>query len=225
MTQPIASVVMPVWNEKTHIGMLLSRMPKEYEIIVVDDGSTDNTVQVVRTFGHEPVMLGKNHGKGYACLRGAEKAKSEYVIFMDGDLQHDPRDLKVFSKEIRKNDIVLGCRDFSSLPFHRRLSNLFANYVVSYITQGKFRDVQCGFRAVKKSKLAKLELSNNGYEFEIEMIIKASKAKMKIKEVPVSVSYSWKSIHGKKIRVGSRMHPLKSLRQMLYLFECFVFHA
>lgn len=225
MAQPAASVIIPTWNEKAHIGMLLSRMPKDYEVIVVDDGSTDNTVQVVRTFGYEPLILGKNRGKGYACMAGAKRAKSEYLIFMDGDLQHDPRDLKVFASEIRKSDIVLGCRNFSSMPFHRRLSNLFANYVVSYITQRKFSDVQCGFRAIRKSKLSGLELSNNGYEFEIETIIKASKAKMKIKEVSVSVSYSWKSIHGKKIKVGSRMHPLKSLRQMLYLFECFVFHA
>ena len=225
MPKPEASVVIPAWNEKAHIGMLLSRMPKGYEVIVVDDGSTDNTAQVARTFGYEPIELGSNHGKGYACLEGAKAAKSDKIIFMDGDLQHDPGDLHKFTKALQKSDLVLGYRDFSAIPFHRRLSNWIANAVINYVARAKFRDVQCGFRAIKKSRLMELELSNSGYEFEIEMIIKACKQNMRISEVPISVAYHWISSHGRKIRVGSRMHPLKSIRQMAFLFECFVYHA
>jgi dolichol-phosphate mannosyltransferase len=225
MPKPIASVIIPVWNEKQHIGMLLNHMPKGFEIIVVDDGSTDNTVQVVRTFGYEPLVLGANHGKGYACKAGAEQAKSDYLIFMDGDLQHDPRDLQHFAKELKRNDMVIGFRNFKATPLHRRFSNWLARVVINYITERHFHDVQCGFRAIKKSKFLELDLSNRGYEFELEMVIKAVKSGIKIKEIPISVSYHWVSSHGKKIKIGSRMHFFSSLKQLAYLFDCFIEHG
>jgi len=215
----MASIIIPAKNEKENIGLVLSNIPKKHQIIVVDDGSTDNTSDVVRAFGYEPIRIEKNLGKGNACRVGVEHAKNENIVFMDGDFQHDPKDIAKILKELRKNDLVIGYRDFNKIPWYRNMSNRFATKLVNYITKKNFRDVQCGFRGIKKSKFQKLNLKGNGYEFENEMIINAVKNRLKIKEIPIKTKYHNISYTG-KMRVGSRMPMLKSFKLFLYLIGC-----
>ena len=183
-------VIIPVKNEKNNIGKVLSRIPKKYNVIVVDDGSTDNTSAVVKSFGFKTIILEKNQGKANACKVGVDyinktNPKSELIIFMDGDAQHDPKDIPKIVKKLNKNDLVIGYRDLKAMSIQRQLSNKFARKLINYITKKDFKDVLCGFRGIKKTKFQLLNIERSGYEFEAEMIIKAIKNKFKIDNVPV----------------------------------------
>jgi glycosyltransferase involved in cell wall biosynthesis len=188
-----ASVVIPAYNEEKKIESVLRnirKLKRKYQVVVVDDGSEDNTSDVAAASGYKAVHLKKNMGKGYACRAGAVRAKSESVVFMDADFQFDARQIPAFVRLLKENDIVIGVRKQNDIPRSRRLSNKFARAVVNRATGRNFRDVLCGFRAVRKNALARLGLTENRYEFESEMIIKAVAKGLRIAELPVSVKYS-----------------------------------
>jgi len=214
-----ASIIIPAWNEKHNIGAVLKKIPKSYEVIVVDDGSTDSTADVVRAFGFEPLVLGKHRGKGAACLAGASIANSEFLIFMDGDGQHDPGEIPKILNALKRNDLVVGVRDYSKLPFHRQVSNKMANAAVKSIIKKDFRDVQCGFRGIRRTALNQLRLGSKGYEFEMDMIIEAAQKRLKICEVPINVLYHSHLGNGRKKKVGSRMSKFSSLKMFAYLVK------
>lgn len=221
MKKPEASIVIPVLNEKRNIGEVLKKIPRKYEVIVVDDGSEDNTKDVVKAFGFKPVVLDKHSGKGRACLAGAEKAKSDFIIFMDGDGQHDPKGVGNIVSMLKRCDLVIGTRDYSKIPLHRQLTNKMANEAVSLITGKQFNDVQCGFRGIRKNKLKKLLLGSRGYEFEIDMIVGAALKKMRICEVPINVFYK---IPGTNDKIGSRMSKRSSIRLASHLAKSIAKH-
>ncbi|MBI5347075.1 MAG: glycosyltransferase family 2 protein [Candidatus Aenigmarchaeota archaeon] len=183
----MATIVIPACNEAAKISKTLKHTPKKYNVIVVDDGSSDSTAKIVSGLGFECIQLKKNMGKGYACRIGAEHADSE-IVFMDADAQFSANDIPKFIKTLKHYDIVLGER-IAGIPLQRRAANRLAAWLVSRITKRKFRDVLCGFRAIKKSRFFELELKRNGYEFESEMLIKAVRKGMNIGTVPVTVHY------------------------------------
>ncbi len=184
-----ATVVIPAFNEEKTIIDVIKKIPKFCEVIVVDDGSTDLTYELVKKTKKKCIRLGKNMGKGFACMAGAKNARSNIIVFIDADGQHDPKEIINLLKEIEENDIVIGKRNFSKIPIQRKISNKFARFIISLACKKVIKDALCGLRVVKKEKLFSLGLEKDGYEFESEMLIKASKKGMKIKEVPVSVNY------------------------------------
>jgi len=198
----MVTVVIPCYNERYHIGEVLSRlkkMRKKYEIIVVDDGSKDGTANVVRQFGFEPIVT-RHYGKAHACMIGAKHARSELIVFIDGDGQLYPEDIPKIVKALRSADLVLGQRNFKKMPWQRRFSNHFASRMLKIITGKRFKDVLCGLRGIRKSKM-QIRYDERGYEFEIDTIIEAMEKNLRIKTVPVRVSY----------HVGSRMPKRKSI--------------
>lgn len=221
MKKPEASIVIPVWNEKRNIGEVLKKIPRKYEVIVVDDGSEDNTKDVVKAFGFKPIVLERHSGKGKACLTGAENASSDFIIFMDGDGQHDPKDIPNMVSMLKRCDLVIGTRDYFKIPLHRQLSNKMANEAVSIITGKQLNDVQCGFRGIRKSKLKQLLLGSRGYEFEIDMIVGAALKKMRICEVPINVFYK---LPGTNEKIGSRMTKGSSLKLASHLAKSVAKH-
>ncbi|MBS3056769.1 MAG: glycosyltransferase family 2 protein [Candidatus Aenigmarchaeota archaeon] len=204
----MTTIVLPASNEAKNIPELLESIPKKYKVVVVDDGSTDDTSELVKRLGYKCVSLGKNYGKGYACRIGA-KHSDDIIIFMDSDQQMDASDIIKFEKAIKKYDIVAGVRNFSDIPLQRRIANIFARYMVNKITIQNFPDVLCGFRAVKKDVFMKLNLQKDEYEFESEMLIKAVEHNLKIGFINVSIDYTR----------GSRMKSGKSLKLAWYLLK------
>lgn len=202
-----STIIIPVFNEEKNILDLLNKIPNEYDVIVVDDGSTDKTYEIIKKAKHRCIHLDENKGKGFACMTGAMESKTENIVFIDGDGQHDPREISKLIEELKENDIVIGKRSMERIPIHRNISNRFARKVISIACRKDIKDALCGLRAVKKSSLLKLKLEKNGYEFESEMLIKASRKGMKIKEVPVSVKY----------KIGSGMPISKSLKLAFYI--------
>jgi glycosyltransferase involved in cell wall biosynthesis len=193
------SVIIPVFNEADHISSLLSTLPDFYETIIVDDGSQDGTGDICRSMGYKVITLEKNSGKARACLTGASHATTEWCFFLDGDGQLDPQDIFKLLPFCSSHDLILGERSLSTIPFIRRGANFLATTTINKLFGTKFTDVQCGLRGIKRNQLLIMELTGRRYQFEVEVLIRALEAGLRIAAVPITVSY-----YG-----GSRM-PFKS---------------
>ncbi len=209
------SVILPAYNEEKNISSVLSRV-SGYDVIVVDDGSTDNTTDITRSCGFEPLILNKNSGKAVACMAGIKNSSQELNIFIDSDGQLNPDEIPRFVEALKYADIVIGERRMKDIPLQRRIANMFARKMIKTITGKEFNDVLCGFRGVRKGGFKKLRLEKSSYFFEAEMLIEASRKGLRIKTVPVSVSY--KNASG-AYRVGSRMPFHKSMQIAFWLMK------
>jgi len=203
----MASIIVPAYNEEKRIHNVLGRMPGGHEVIVVDDGSIDNTSKIAKSYGHKTIRMGRNSGKGLACMHGARQSRHGLCIFIDGDGQLNPGETEKFIKLLKHYDIVIGQRKMNDIPLQRQISNRFARWCVNYLTNNNFSDVLCGFRGVRKGKFFELKFKKMGYFFECEMLLEASKKGMKIAALPVDVDYN----------TGSRMPFRKSMAVALWL--------
>jgi glycosyltransferase involved in cell wall biosynthesis len=206
------TVVIPARNEAGRIGQVIRgiREASNYKIIVIDDGSADGTGGIAKSMGCETHILGKNMGKGFACRLGVEKAKTERIVFIDADMQFYPEEIPKLAQRLDECDIVIGAREWGTVPIQRRISNSFARRMLNSIAKSRHRDVLCGFRAVRKDAFQQLGLEKNRYEFESEMLIKAARMRMRICEVPVKVRY-FQGYQG--------IPPSQSIRLALYLIR------
>jgi glycosyltransferase involved in cell wall biosynthesis len=205
-----ATVVVPAYNEAKNIERLLKdiRSAGDYEIIVIDDGSKDNTAGIAKKYANV-LRLEKNTGKGNACRIGAKAAKNERLVFIDGDGQLSPREIPKFLDGLKNYSLVIGNRPIKNVPFRRKLANKFAKFLIKKMTKLDVDDCLCGFRAIRKADFEKLHLTKSRYEFESEMLIKAARNNFQIKYIPVSVSY------GKK----GGMPFVQSVKVALYLIK------
>jgi glycosyltransferase involved in cell wall biosynthesis len=184
-----ATLIIPAYNEGKNVEALLRAIPDNFEVIVIDDGSTDNTGTIAKKYC-EVIKHRQNRGKGAAMKAGAKKAKEGILIFMDGDKQHNPRDLPLFLKTSGKNKLVVGNRFArpSDMPLTRRASNSFARAGMR-MAGVAVHDALCGYRAITKKDFLSLNLEHDDYRIEAEMVIKAREKGMNIVEIPVNVRY------------------------------------
>jgi len=156
---PEISVVIPAYNEEAVIGRVVQGVQEalddwpDKEVIVVDDGSTDRTAQVAQAAGARVVRHPYNKGNGAAVKTGIRAAQSEVIVLMDGDGQHDPRDIPRLVEHIGEYDMVVGARVKGSQQWHRQLANSVYNIFASYLAGFPIQDLTSGFRAIKR-KLA-----------------------------------------------------------------------
>lgn len=204
-----ASIIIPAYNESENILKVLKRIPSHYEIIIVDDGSDDNTHNIVKSAGYKCIRLKKNMGKGYACKTGARFASTGILVFIDADHQFNPKEIPKMIEKLNSYDLILGVRNIKDIPFARRMSNRFSMRIMKRIVKREFSDVLCGFRAIKKSSFAELGLDKDRYEFESEMLIKAVKKGLKIGEVNITVKYE----------KGKGMGIIESFKLLKYLIK------
>ncbi len=190
--------LIPVYNEEKHIGNLLQELNYDKkDIIVVDDGSTDRTAEIVKKKGVVLLKHPNNLGKGYAHRTGFKYAVAQnydYVITLDGDGQHNPEELLLFIKKINETaeDIIIGTRKFSlkNMPLIRLLTNLTTSFIVSLFSHKRVKDSQSGYRAISKRVLEKVRLTTCNFQTESEMIIKAARLGYHLSSVPISTLYS-----------------------------------
>lgn len=209
---PKLSVVMPVYNERDTIQRVLERVkavPVDKEIIIVDDGSTDGTQEVlkalekhpeIRVFYHE-----KNQGKGAALRTGFKNCRGEIVIVQDADLEYFPEEYPELIEPIEQGwaDVVYGSRFLGRkhrvLYFHHYLANRFLTFISNIFTNLNLTDMETCYKVFRKEVLQSIELKQNRFGFEPEITAKIARKKLRVFEVPVS--YNGRTYaEGKKIK-------------------------
>lgn len=191
-------VILPTYNESRAIGELISKIRSQnFEVIVVDDGSQDNTCDIAERSGATVLRNRKNEGKGASLIKGFKYAQAknfEAVICMDGDGQHLPEDIPYFIRlaKYSQSGIFIGNRMLKAknMPLSRFLTNRFMSCLISCVAKQKIPDTQCGFRLIKKEVLEKLNFTTARYETESEMLIKSSRLGFKIESVPIKSIYN-----------------------------------
>lgn len=202
-----ACVVIPTYNEAKAVGGLVREVcSQNLGVIVIDDGSEDDTSRVAGESGAQVLRNQNNEGKGASLIKGFNYVLAEdfdVVITMDGDGQHEPSDIPYFMRlaEYSDSGIFIGNRMLktSNMPLVRFLTNKFMSWLISSVSGQKIPDTQCGFRLIKKDVLRKLNLRTTKYETESELLIQASRLGFKIESVPIKTIYN---------REKSRIHPV-----------------
>jgi glycosyltransferase involved in cell wall biosynthesis len=202
MNNKKVSIIIPALNEAESIGYVLNSIPLEKvrEIIVIDGGSSDNTVFIAESF-HAKVIHENRPGYGQACFTGLLKAKGKIVVFLDADGADDPRNIPLLIAPIEKGDadLVIGSRlagrmdDGAMFPV-QKLGNKISALLFRVFYHIEISDLG-PFRAAENDMLRNLDLREMGFGFPTEMIALASKAHWRIKEIPVDyhIRYGGKS--------------------------------
>lgn len=201
--------VIPFYNEKGTIKKVVEQSLSFVDfVIAVNDGSTDGSEKEI--YGYDNVYLINfeiNTGKGAALKTGFLKSielVTNLTITLDADLQHPPELIPEFFKKLEDNDILIGNRlkNKGKMPIQRILSNTLTSMIMTLKTGQKILDSQNGFRLYKTSILNDILTSNNGYEAESEIIIKASKKNYKIGFIDIPAIYN---------NEKSKMNPFKAI--------------
>ncbi len=204
------SIVIPVYNEEKTVQETIakvSQIPFEKEILVIDDGSTDKTPEVLRSLqGNSLILLRheQNKGKGAALRTGFSRASGEIIIIQDADLEYNPEDYPALLQPILegKADVVYGSRFLGGphrvLFFWHYAGNRFLTLLSNILSNLNLSDMETGYKVFKKEVLNQIKLKSNRFGFEPEFTIKIAKKKMRVYEVPISY-YGRDYSEGKKI--------------------------
>lgn len=204
------SIVLPAKNEAAALKDLLPRLraaQPEAEIIVVDDGSTDDTRAVCAASGVQCLSSPYSMGNGAAIKRGARAATGEVIVFMDGDGQHDPADIaRLLDKLGEGFDMVVGARDWSSQAgVGRGVANTIYNWLASRMTGHAVADLTSGFRAVRAAKFREfLHLLPNGFSYPTTSTMAFFRSAYPVAYVPIKAAQRVGKSHIKPIRDGIR---------------------
>lgn len=217
------SIILPAKNESVSIKYLIETLRAVFlrhdlyvltEILVINDGSTDNTVQLAEAAGARVIHHPYSKGNGAAIKTGARAAKGDILVFMDADGQHDPADIERLLARLEEgHDMVVGARQKGSqASIGRGLANGLYNRLASWMTGHKVEDLTSGFRAVRADKFREfLYLLPNGFSYPTTSTMAFFRAGYSVAYVP---------IHAAK-RIGkSHIHPLKDgMRFLLIIFK------
>jgi len=189
-----SGVIIPVYNEENNITKVVESVKKYTpNIVVVDDGSTDNTAQKAEEAGATVLKHLVNLGKGAAARTGCDYAyqqKFEQIILLDGDGQHDPKEIPHFMKQLENNDIVFGYREFNkNMPLILRLGNQSINFITKLLYGMDLKDTQGGYRAFNTKVYKKIRWRAGDYSMESEMIANAGRNKLKYSQIPIQTIY------------------------------------
>jgi glycosyltransferase involved in cell wall biosynthesis len=201
MTNLKILALIPAYNEEIAIQAVVRETMKYLPALVADDGSTDATVELSREAGAMIVQNEKNLGKGAALRNGFRYAlENDYqaVLILDADGQHDPNEIPLFleSYQQNKSNLIIGMRDFTQMPFTRRLANSLGGVLVNRLTREPIPDNQSGYRLID-AKVMNLLLDSQemGFEFEVEMIFACLYAGLSIDWVQIKTIYANEESH------------------------------
>jgi glycosyltransferase involved in cell wall biosynthesis len=197
MNNSIISVFFPAFNEektiKAAVSNAISVIPglfNDYEIIIVDDGSTDKTPEICSALAKENrnirvVRHPKNLGYGAALKSGFSSAGKELVFFTDGDNQFDISEIKTFLPHLQNADLVIGYRLKRKDSWHRLLFGIMFRLLVGVAFNLWVKDVDCAFKLIKKDVLKDMVLKSDGALINTELLVRSKKKGFRIKEVGV----------------------------------------
>ena len=189
----MVSVIIPAYNEENTLGDLIKRIKTlhpDYELIVINDSSTDRTAEIAERAGATVFNHPYNMGNGAAVKSGIRHAKGETLVFMDGDGQHDPDDIARLINFLPEYDMVVGARNMSGQASAvRAVGNTLYNWFASYVAKFKIQDLTSGFRIVK-SNIARqlLYLLPNAYSYPTTMTLSILRNGRTLKYVSIAVN-------------------------------------
>jgi len=196
MTSRLIALI-PAYNEAARVGDVVAKARDHAdEVIVIDDGSVDDTAAVGEKAGAKVLRHEQNRGKGGAIATALDyfgRSDAEFAILLDADGQHDPAEIKKFvdAAQAEKADVVVGTRmsDVRDMPRVRLWTNQFTSWVTGKLARQSIPDSQCGFRLLRRNVLKDLKFSTARFETETEMLIQAGRAGHKIVSVPIRTIY------------------------------------
>ncbi len=206
-------MIVPVYNEKQTIGKIVEKIEKidlgiEKEIIIVDDGSTDGTREILKGMTQNNVKTvyhDKNRGKGAALRAGFREAKGEILLTQDADLEYDPAEYPSLLAPILQGvaDVVFGSRLSGGKPqrvylFWHKIGNNFLTFVTNFLYNTTLTDMETGYKVFRREVLQGMTLRSNDFCIEPEMTAKVFKRKWRVYEIPISY-YGRTYAEGKKI--------------------------
>lgn len=203
------SVVIPALNEEVAIGTIVKKILELYpgfEVIVVDDGSSDGTSRVAEAAGARVIRHPYNIGNGAAVKTGIRSASGDYVVLMDGDGQHAPEDIKQLLAEAARYDMVVGARDpRGQASLGRRIANWCYNRLASYVGKFPVKDLTSGFRVFKRDTVLRfLYLFPNTFSYPTTSTLVYLRSGLTIKYVPIDVKKRIGKSKIKLLRDGTR---------------------
>ena len=200
-------VAMPAYNEEKYIGSLVAEA-QQYgdEVLIIDDGSTDDTSKTARLAGATVIQHKENKGYGAAVqsiLAEAKRISPDILVLLDADSQHNPNEIPRLVKPISQGfDLVIGSRKLlrDSIPLYRRIGQGVISYFCYILSGENLSDSESGFRVFSKKAVGILELREDGMSVSAETIAKAAEKGLKITEIPISITYT---------RDGSTLNPVR----------------
>jgi glycosyltransferase involved in cell wall biosynthesis len=199
--------LIPAYNEATHIARVVHGARTHLPVLVVDDGSTDDTAIDAERAGATVLRQTPNQGKGAALRAGFLRAiKDGYdaVLALDADGQHDPAEIPKFTQAYaeRHADLIIGARTFAKMPLVRRISNTVGTWAFSWAIGQPIRDNQSGYRLISRRLMeATLDSAERGFEFEVEMIVTCVQHGYALDWVPIRTIYAGETSHIRPLRL------------------------
>ncbi len=190
------SVIVPIFNEEKTVVKVLQKLlasTEVFEVVVVDDGSTDGSLKKIQQLKHKKlrVFSKANGGKGSAVRYGLEKVTGDYVLIQDSDLEYDPDDIPVLVEPVKKGkaEVIYGSRflgSHSNLLFWHRVGNSFLNFVVNIMYDTTLSDMETCYKLLPTELFRSLDIKANKFDMEPEITCKMLRKKVKIYEVPIT---------------------------------------
>jgi len=219
------SIIIPVYNEKKTVNSVLQEL-KEYlrkkqyqaEIVVVNDGSTDQTGKILEKTNHIKLINHPyNKGYGAAIKTGVENAKYDWTIWYDSDGQHQPKYIEKLIKYRKEYDMVIGARQGYQGPIMRQPGKKLMRHLAQYLIQRKIPDLNSGFRLIKKSKFNKFtHLFPNGFSISTTITLAFFKQGFNIKYTPITVR---KRKGNSSVTVSDGFKAIMLILRMIILFS------
>jgi glycosyltransferase involved in cell wall biosynthesis len=220
------SIILPVYNEEGNIEKVvnstlscLNRITKDFEIILINDGSSDNTGTIIKTLSENNKNLkyifhNQNLGYGASLRSGFNIANYPLIFFMDCDGQFDISDINKLLKDIRSADIVIGKRKLRQDRIYRIMLTKVFNSLANSIFCMKFNDISCGFKLIKNSVLKSLEIKSQSGIINLEILVKAARTGYIVKEVEIN---HFPRIRGKS--KGTRIkNIIRKIKELVILY-------
>ncbi len=214
---PKIAALIPAFREERHIAEVVQRALRQIgTVLVVDDGSPDETARLAREAGAEVIVHAQNAGKGAAIKTGFKALYErgfDYVVILDGDGQHLPEEIERFVAAANGGwELYVGNRmhETDGMPLVRKLTNRFMSWGISHICGQWIPDTQCGFRMIHRSLVPHLFCESNAYDYETEMLLIAARKGSRIGNVPVT------TVYGDEV---SKIHPLRDGWRFLKLLS------